>query len=62
MLTGPASRRIGELELVPSRLHEIWGALRQAWDDLESLRQLRTGDFMKPEEAERFVNGWQASH
>ena len=48
-----------ELNLKSSRLHEIWNALGRTWEDLESLRQLGTGDFMKPEEVERFVNGWQ---
>ena len=58
-LTGPAARRGGDANPKLSMLHDVWNALGLAWEDLEGLRQLGSGDFMKPEEVQRFVNGWQ---
>ncbi|THH06755.1 hypothetical protein EW145_g3862, partial [Phellinidium pouzarii] len=56
-LTGPKARQCDEIDAV--QLHGAWNDLGHAWDELENLRHLATGDFIQPQEVDRFVNGWQ---
>lgn len=61
VLTGPKARQSDELNIHVQRLHDVWNSLGHLWEELENLRQLGTGDLMKPQEVERYVNGWQVS-
>ena len=56
-LTGPKARQSDDIDA--ARLHNAWDALAHAWEDLETFRHYGTGDFLQPQEVERFINGWQ---
>lgn len=56
-LTGPKARQANEVDA--TSLYDAWESLSGAWDDLEALRHHGTGDFLQPQEVDRFVNGWQ---
>ncbi|KAI0831185.1 hypothetical protein BC628DRAFT_1311765 [Trametes gibbosa] len=57
-LTGPKARQ-QELELNEDKLQAVWDALETCWRQLESLRQASSCGYVKPEDIERFVDGWQ---
>lgn len=56
-LTGPKSRQRNHVDA--NRIQNSWNSLTNCWDELETLRQLGTTEFLPPEEVERFINGWQ---
>ncbi|KAF9228637.1 hypothetical protein BS17DRAFT_772276 [Gyrodon lividus] len=67
VLTGPRARRHAEAG-IPMReeaLMDIWDNLERCWDDFEALRRgaggvgTIGGGFIRGEDVERFVSGWQ---
>lgn len=56
-LTGPKARQSDEIDAVC--LHDSWSGLTSSWDGLEALRHSGIGDFLTPQEVDRFIDGWQ---
>ena len=58
-LTGPKARQSDGVDAVA--LHDTWSALSGAWEDLDAMRHFGVGDFIPPQEVERFIDGWQVN-
>ncbi|KII88691.1 hypothetical protein PLICRDRAFT_162020, partial [Plicaturopsis crispa FD-325 SS-3] len=63
-LTGPKARR--RVEVSDEVMVDIWEGLAQSWEEFENIRRTGAGgvgfnisDTMTPEDADKFVSGWQ---
>lgn len=56
-LTGRKARE--RLDVDEEKLRMAWEALERSWEELEDLRSDGAAGMLKPEDLERFINGWQ---